>query len=272
MFSFGHEGNQLDRLNNPNAISIGPEGNIFIADTGNHRICKFSKDGKLIISVGGYGWELEQFDTPLDLSAQVGLDVFVADYNNERIQRYNKRLNLISVLESEENLSDFGYPTSVALAINGDLFIADNENNRIIKFDAIRNKEERSFGGFDEGRGQIQEATRIHIQETNTIFILDKTARRILVFDYFGTYIKDIGQGVFQSPEGIALDKTFRLYVVDSNNNKLFIFNPSGKLEFIREVTHPAIGYLVDLDIYEDRLYLLDKKKSQIHVFQFNNN
>ncbi len=56
-------------LNQAKSLSVDLSGAIYIADTGNNRILKFSKDGELLKNVGGFGWAKEQFYSPYDIHA-----------------------------------------------------------------------------------------------------------------------------------------------------------------------------------------------------------
>jgi len=44
-------------LSHPTGIATGPEGNFFIADTGNDRVVKCDGEGKFVKETGGFGWE-----------------------------------------------------------------------------------------------------------------------------------------------------------------------------------------------------------------------
>ena len=173
------------------SLSVDLSGFIYLADTGNNRIFKFSSDGELVKSIGGFGWEKEQFYTPVDIFASSGLDVFIADYDNQRVQRYDKDLNYISSQYSDENWEErfrFGYPKSVALSRHGDLFILDGENNRLLKLDSF-GEPELSFGDYSEGKGMLLDPVQLAISPADGIFVTDRQANKIFVFDYFGTRI-----------------------------------------------------------------------------------
>ncbi|MGB9591123.1 MAG: hypothetical protein ACPL1K_01245, partial [Candidatus Kryptoniota bacterium] len=84
-YSFG-------KFSNPKGISIDPDGNIYIADTGNNLLKRYNLKGEETGEVGGYGWGNFQFDQPYDVCATNGVEIYVADYNNDRIQRFDRTL------------------------------------------------------------------------------------------------------------------------------------------------------------------------------------
>jgi hypothetical protein len=40
----------------PEAVSVGVLGDVFVADTGNHRVVQFDPKGRVVFDFGGYGW------------------------------------------------------------------------------------------------------------------------------------------------------------------------------------------------------------------------
>lgn len=67
-------------------VSVGPDGNLFVADFYNHRIQKFSPDGTFLTAFGGKGSGLGEFLYPIAAAIAGDGTVFVADHGNNRIQ------------------------------------------------------------------------------------------------------------------------------------------------------------------------------------------
>ena len=145
-------------LLNPHAIKIGPRNEIYIVDTGNHRILRFSNEGKYEGWIGKKsngsineswqkdgvskkGSELGAFDSPCDLIVLDGY-IYVSDTHNNRIMKINldgKGIGLLSFDEitrqyiwSKEikNKIDLKHPFGIKIEKNR-IFIADRGNNRI---------------------------------------------------------------------------------------------------------------------------------------------
>jgi len=107
---FGGDGGDatLAQLNGPMGVAVDQAGNLFIADTGNHRIREVDTDG-IITTVAGDG------------ATNAGLDDFqFGDFNGDGQAATSASLN---------------GPTSVAVDGTGKLFIADTINQRIRKVD-----------------------------------------------------------------------------------------------------------------------------------------
>jgi len=70
----------------PSDITFDSHGNMYILDTGNHRIQKFNPDGKFLASIGRKGQGPAEFQYPLSLDIDSEGYLYVADSGNQRIQ------------------------------------------------------------------------------------------------------------------------------------------------------------------------------------------
>ncbi|MCA9447580.1 MAG: NHL repeat-containing protein, partial [Candidatus Omnitrophica bacterium] len=70
----------------PRAIAVGPDGLIYVADTGHHDIKVFDGEGKKIRTIGERGISKGQFDEPVGLKFGPDGSLYVCDTGNERIQ------------------------------------------------------------------------------------------------------------------------------------------------------------------------------------------
>ena len=80
----GVPGDGPDTFNQPNAVAIAPNGDLFVSDghnvgRGNARVLKFSKDGTFIKQWGGHGTAPGQFEMPHALAFDSKGRLFVAD-------------------------------------------------------------------------------------------------------------------------------------------------------------------------------------------------
>lgn len=259
------------QLKQARALSVDLFGSIYVVDTGNNRILKFTKDDKLIKTVGGFGWEKEQFYSPHDIHASSVLDIFVADYNNHRIERYDKDLNYISSLYSNENWDEqfqFGYPKSIASSIHGELFIIDGENVRILKLNSF-GEPEMSFGDFAEGKGRLLQPVQVTISPDDRIYVSDSQSNKIIVFDYFGNYLTEIGSGFLKAPQGIFYSPLKLLFIADLGNKQIVAFKPDGELVIAWSKISAEIGLFqnpVDVVTFQQRVFVLDNDR--ILVFE----
>ena len=102
----GGKGTGEGEFESPLGISVDVNGFVYVADSGNHRIQKFSRRGEFVDYRGGLGWSGEQFDKPYDIYAKSVLDIFIVDYNANRIIRYDKDLNYLSSMTADDITDD----------------------------------------------------------------------------------------------------------------------------------------------------------------------
>lgn len=205
------------------ALDVDIHGRLYILDEKQNTVTLFSREGKPLARIGGAGWENDQFDSPRGIWARNGIDVFVADFGNHRIQRFDRNLNYVSTLLTRESPNPderFGFPTDVSLSRQGDLYICDTENSRILKVSGL-SRVERSFGGFDAGRGRLTRPRQAEIGPEDRVYVQD--GPRIVVFDAFGNFTREFDFGLeegstamFADMRGLLIAGRDSLYWLDS--------------------------------------------------------
>ena len=66
-------------FNKPNDVAIDHEGNIYLVDSRNHRIQKFTFSGEFITKWGNWGTGEGEFETPEGIAVDSAGDVYVVD-------------------------------------------------------------------------------------------------------------------------------------------------------------------------------------------------
>src|SRR5439155_175478 len=72
----------------PEAVAVGPQGDVFVAESGNNRIQRFDLEGGEAIAWGTKGAGPGQFAYPRGLAANSS-EVLVADDDNHRIEKFD---------------------------------------------------------------------------------------------------------------------------------------------------------------------------------------
>ena len=133
----GVSGDGPYEFNQPSAVLVTPNGDIFIGDghggRSNSRIMKYNSEGEFILSWGAQGSEPGNFAVPHDLAMDSLGRLFVGDRGNNRVQVFDKEGNFI--LEWEQ----FGRPSGIFIDDNDMLYVTDSSSTS------------RSNPGYDEG-------------------------------------------------------------------------------------------------------------------------
>ncbi len=78
----------VDNLSFPRGACIGPDGKIYISDSGNDRIIVANENGKLLSVFGSEGTGPGEFQNPIGIAVDSKGYIYVADNGNERIQKF----------------------------------------------------------------------------------------------------------------------------------------------------------------------------------------
>lgn len=273
LFAFGEKGESPGQFNQPRGVAADANGNIYVTDTGNNRLQKFSPTGKLLVFNGGFGWGKNQFQYPVDVFVYNSLDIYIADYENNRIERYDKDLNWLTSYYSNPNWEtnyQFEFPNSVCLGLHGNFFVVDSQNDRIIKLN-VAFEPEISFGGYDWGEGALEEGSDVFVSLNDNIYVTDTAAHKILVYDYFGNYTFAIGGDMLAAPKGLCADEMENIFVADAKSCRIFAFDQTGRP--ILELGAPgekmgAFAEPADVAVMRNRLYVADTQNNRIQVFE----
>src|ERR1700693_181629 len=125
----GVAGDAHDTFNQPSAVAIAPNGDIFVADghggNSNARIVKFSKDGKFLQTWGTKGSAPGEFNIPHALAFDSKGRLFVADRGNNRIQIFDQQGKFIA------EWRQFSRPSGIFIDKHDMLYVADSESGSV---------------------------------------------------------------------------------------------------------------------------------------------
>jgi DNA-binding beta-propeller fold protein YncE len=124
--SFGGTGNGEGLFHGPQGVCFDGSGNLYVVDSGNHRVQKFDDSGKFILSFGKQGEYEGQFRKPTDCTVS-GNSVYVTDTGNNRVSCYDDSGNFISniTIEGSELLRGI-------YGVSGRLLVADEKKGLFI--------------------------------------------------------------------------------------------------------------------------------------------
>jgi DNA-binding beta-propeller fold protein YncE len=282
--SFGHPGPLDDgfgKFYNPYGVAVDGSGNVFVADTYNHRIQKFTSNGEFIMTWGSFGNNNGQFKNVYGVTVDGSGKLYASDRTNSRIQIFSLDGTFLSKWENHGAADgQFNYPFDITLnKKNGKFYVADCSNHRIQVFDS-EGKFVKAWGSYGTAHGQFRFPRGITADENGRVFVADRSNNRIQVFDSEGNFLRvwgnpGTGDGQFNTPEGIAVDGSGNIYVADSLNYRIQVFDPEGN--FIR--TWGSLGSAygqfrnprdVAIDDISGYIYVSDAFNYRIQVFDSN--
>lgn len=217
-------------------LAVDKAGNVYVADTWNHRIQKFDANGKFIKTWGvngdtrgvAQGRPLE-FYGPRALALDAQGNLYVADTGNKRVTKFTANGDPLAQFGGiGTGDGQFNEPVGLAIDAQGNIFVADTWNQRIQKFDANFNYVAQWTVQAWEGQSVVNKPY-LAVDAEGNVFATDPELARVLKFSndgkllaVFGTRGSDLAS--FNLPTGLAFDAQGNLYVADSGNHRVMVF------------------------------------------------
>src|SRR6478609_8818536 len=114
-------------FNNPTSLATDGSNFVYVADTANNRIQKFTELGEFVTKWGGPGTGPGQLQAPTGIAVDLNGNVFVADTGSNRIVKYDPTGNAVASWGNAGIASgQFNAPTGVATDPAGNVYVADS--------------------------------------------------------------------------------------------------------------------------------------------------
>ncbi|HXE55969.1 MAG TPA: NHL repeat-containing protein, partial [Tepidisphaeraceae bacterium] len=208
---------------------VGPDGNLWIPDTHNHRIVVYTPQGKLLEKFGSEGTGDGQFLLPTGIAFDHGR-TYVSEYGgNDRIQVFDRQWHKLFQFGSFGNGDgEFARPESLVID-DGFVYVTDACNHRIVVF-TTEGKFVRNMGSAGSELGQFRFPYGLAEDREGHLIVCEFGNNRVQMIDKeTGRGLKVWGSagrqpGELAYPWGVAVDKRDRVVAVDAGNNRLQVF------------------------------------------------
>jgi len=222
------------QLSGPVGMTVA-NGKLFVADTGNDRIVRYSTATTVDAAWGAYpapGVE----DSPTGLAVDASNNVYVTNKTQDLIQKFAADGSFLQQWGGTGSTSGLlQNPGAIAVSpTNGNVYVADTGNQRVQEFTPAGSYVTQ-WGSFGTGLAMFSSPQGIAVDGSGDVYVADTSNNRIQKFGAGGAFITawgsgpTNGNGEFKQPRGIAIDGSGNVWVADTGNNRLQEFDPAGQ-------------------------------------------
>ena len=234
VFDFTHSKYSLlgdERVGSPVALAVDGGDNLYVIDRSSRTVQTYDSAGKFRGYLGKLRGGESFFDSPTAIAVDRSTGrIYVCDRYRHMIIIMDNGGRLIGKIGKRgggNRPGEFRLPTQVAVA-GGEVFVLDQGNTRIQIFDSAGNFRRAINLAYAEARSGLTADSQ------GNIYVSDPALNQIQVFGHDGqplytfdpSTIKDAN---FAHPSAMSIDAGSCLYVVDSESNRVGLFQISGQ-------------------------------------------
>jgi DNA-binding beta-propeller fold protein YncE len=248
--AWGSLGTGDGQFDSPRDVAVDAGGNVYVADFLNDRVQKFTSSGGYITQWGGTGTGDGQFKGPRGIVVDGDGFVYVTEDGlpNKRVQKFTDAGTYVIQWGSfGTGDGQFASPRGIDADDDGYVYVADTVNNRVQKFtsDGVF---VAAWGTPGTGAGQFQLPIGVDCWGPS-VYVTDSNNHRVQEFTGDGVFLSqsgsfcdlaggtgcvdpdgggplELGDGQFNSPRDLAVDRTGNVFVADGSNHRLQKFGP----------------------------------------------
>jgi len=283
--AFGNAGTGNGQFTTPRAVAVGPDGLLYVADSGNHRVQVLDAEGNFVRGWGSAGSGPGQFQEPWGIAVSAEGWVYVADTWNHRIQVFDLEGTLLTSWgsfmdtqgEAEAEPGVFWGPRGLALDAAGRVYVADTGNKRVQVF-SPEGEFVTQWGGGGVISGRFEEPTGVAIGPDGSVYVADTWNRRVQKFSA-GVY-EPVAEWPIEGWETesvvnkpyLRVDSAGRVYVGDPEGYRVLVFDEVGQfLMSFGQYGFDMASFTLPLGMAfdaQDNLYVVDSDNSRVLKFE----
>lgn len=252
---WGSYGGEDGQFKEPHGVTIGINGDLFVADMDNNSVQRFNPGGQFLgkwgapSGLGGVVGE-DELLLPMVVSGDGEGHVYVMDFDPKasagggcacgsapvRLAKFTEDGIFLAWLGGDDEVESgqIDSPHGIAFDQDGNIYVADAGQGQVLVF-SPEGEFLRAWGEQGKESGSIFGPFGMAIGNDGLLYMVERATHRVQVFTTEGQFVRAWGKigresGEFRFPSGIALDEAGNVYVADSLNDRVQVFNSQGDL------------------------------------------
>lgn len=209
----------------PVGIALGPEGSVLVSDSELGLVARLDSQGN---SVGTIGTGHLTRPTGIAYEPSSGR-IYVADTADHQIKLFDLQGKLLDVWGERGNgPGEFNFPTYIAVA-DQKLYVADTINARVQTLSTVTGKHLATVGKQGLYVGNMVRPKGVAADSEGNIYVVESFYDHLLMYNKGGEFLMAIGgvgssPGQFHLPAGVWVDAHNRIFVADTLNGRVSVF------------------------------------------------
>jgi DNA-binding beta-propeller fold protein YncE len=190
---------------------------------------KVDPSGPPVFTNALYGDFNQPLSKPMDVT-KIDELIYVSDTSNKQIQVFDQSgTSVFKFGKAGSKEGEFNFPYGIAGDHEGKVYVADMYNGNISIFDS----KGKFLKYFEDKDKLLTSPGGLRIFDEK-LYVTDIKANKLFVFKLNGEKVMEVGsagidEGKFIAPNAVTVDHDDQIYVTDSGNNRVQVFDKDGK-------------------------------------------
>lgn len=256
------------KLEKASDMAVLQNGDFIILDESSCQGIHFNRIGNVLGNLGTKGTTVAngvfRNATMVKANPKTPADICIFDAGTQQVQCFTQKNATPALKNAPKRLKMVNSVTSRKPVY--DLVVAPNQYRYVIPADdhkkVIAYKDTGNIDIFTI-TGKIEDAVSIHTDTASNLYVADRGADEILMFDINGALIRKFGKEIpdkLKDPTGVVVQKSGNIVVADKSRGALYMWNNQGVFKkIITSSENSVIKSPVRLQLdSKDQLYVLD--------------
>ena len=207
----------------PTGIATDGEGNVYVAS--DHKVQKFNRHGEVVKLVRKRS--SCEFEYPWGVRFH-NHQVYMCDSSNGRVQVFDSGLHFVRSFGTHgDGPGQLKKPEDIGFDSRENIYVLDGDKHQVVVF-----REDgqylRHFGQKGQGKGELSGPTGLCVRG-DYVYVTERWNYRVSVFRTSGEFAHSFGKtgsgrGELSVPYGIAIDQDGFVFVCDTGNSRIQVF------------------------------------------------